>query len=299
MEEFLTSVYAIEERIRSKRPTNMLYYSKKNDKTKHLISLAERFNVSSKEVSREEIREYGAFYVALSIPAESLKGGTQWLKQEIKKLKDLPLATIVLLDGITDTHNIGAILRSCVLFDVNLVIYPERRAASGDGNIISRISAGGSEIINHGTVVNLNYAIQLLKENGFWIYGTDLTGTNIRTLERDSKKIAKHYALVLGSEHKGLSNQVKLNCDEILTIPINKTLNSLNVSVANGIFLYALQKQADKIQHVTNQKPKIKTKNINYSKKLPKDKLKKRGNDHDQFTPTKRKTRSVQGKYQK
>lgn len=167
MEEFLTSAHAIEERIRAKHPANTLYYDKESEKNAPLLRLAKLFGIPSKEVSREELKSYGAFHVALSIPQESLKGGTQWLKQQIKTLRALPKASILLLDSITDVHNIGAILRSSALFGVDLVIYPERRSASGDHDIVSRVSAGGSEVVNHGAIVNLNYAIDLLKENGF------------------------------------------------------------------------------------------------------------------------------------
>ncbi|NIZ40183.1 23S rRNA (guanosine(2251)-2'-O)-methyltransferase RlmB [Entomospira entomophila] len=240
-EEFLTSIYAIEERIRSKRPCHTLFYDKKSEKLAPLLELAKTFGIPSQEISREQLKEYDAFHVALSIPAETLTGGTRWLKSKIKRLISQPRATILLLDGITDVHNIGAILRSCALFSVDLVIYPERRSASGDSDIVAKVSAGGSEIVEHGAIVNLNYAITLLKESGFWIYGAHMQGTSIKDRSHQQQKIPSHYALFLGAEGKGLSLQVRKSCDELLSIPTSQALNSLNVSVAAGILLYSLQ----------------------------------------------------------
>ncbi|NIZ47306.1 23S rRNA (guanosine(2251)-2'-O)-methyltransferase RlmB [Entomospira nematocerorum] len=240
-EEFLTSIYAIEERIRSKRPCHTLFYDKKSEKLAPLLELAKTFGIPSQEITRNQLKEYGAFHVALSIPEETLTGGTRWLKNKIKHLVSQPRATVLLLDGITDVHNVGAILRSSALFGVDLVVYPERRSASGDSDIVAKVSAGGSEIIEHGAIVNLNYATTLLKESGFWIYGAHMQGTSLKDRDQQQQKIPSHYALFLGAEGKGLSLQVRKSCDELLSIPTNEALNSLNVSVAAGILLYNLQ----------------------------------------------------------
>ena len=149
---------------------------------------------------------------------------------QIAKKKDNPV--IVLLDGINDTHNLGAILRSCDVFDVAGVVMGKHNQVPLNATV-AKTSAGAINYVPVCLVSNLNQAIAKLKEEGFWIVATDGSGTmNYQDLKYDFK-----VGLVIGSEGQGVSQLVLKNSDYIVKIPQFGHVNSLNASVAAGILL--------------------------------------------------------------
>ena len=139
---------------------------------------------------------------------------------------------IVLLDGISDPHNLGAILRSCDVFNVTGVIIPKHRQVPLNATV-AKTSAGAIHYVPVAMVTNLNQAIQKLKEEGFWIVSTDGRATiNYQDLKYDFK-----VGLVIGSEGEGVSKLVLNNSDYVVKIPQYGHVNSLNASVAAGILL--------------------------------------------------------------
>lgn len=141
---------------------------------------------------------------------------------------------LVAVDQVTDQHNIGAIIRSADRFGARGVVYPRHGAASPtEGNPLLQSSAGTAAHIPHGSVVNLARALRELTKAGYWIYGADATGENVRTAV-----INRPTVIVLGSEDKGLRPNVRAACDALLSIPGGGFADSLNVSVAAGILLY-------------------------------------------------------------
>ena len=145
--------------------------------------------------------------------------------------------TVVILDSITDPHNVGAILRSCDQFGVSLVVIPEHNSASDiTGNeVIGRTSAGASAWVPVAIVNNLVRAAEQLKAAGFWIYGADAGGQNCCQIDFPAKS-----ALIMGSEGTGISQLLEKQCDTIVSIPTCGKIDSLNVSVAAGVLLYEL-----------------------------------------------------------
>ena len=149
---------------------------------------------------------------------------------QIAKKKDNPV--IVLLDGINDTHNLGAILRSCDVFDVAGVVMGKHNQVPLNATV-AKTSAGAINYVPVCLVNNLNQAIAKLKEEGFWIVATDGSGTiNYQDLKYNFK-----VGLVIGSEGQGVSQLVLKNSDYIVKIPQFGHVNSLNASVAAGILL--------------------------------------------------------------
>ncbi len=149
---------------------------------------------------------------------------------QIAKKKEKPV--IVLLDGINDTHNLGAILRCCDIFDVAGVVMGKHNQVPLNATV-AKSSAGAINYVPVCLVNNLNQAITKLKEEGFWIVSTDGSGkTNYQDLEYDFK-----VGLVIGSEGQGVSPLVLKNSDFIVKIPQYGHVNSLNASVAAGILL--------------------------------------------------------------
>ena len=141
---------------------------------------------------------------------------------------------LILLDGITDPHNLGAIIRSAECAGAHGVIIPERRA-SGLTATVAKAAAGALESMKIARVTNLNRTIDELKEKGIWMIGTAMDGEN--AFEADLTGPA---ALVIGSEGEGISRLTMEKCDRRLTLPMKGKIESLNASVAAGILMYAV-----------------------------------------------------------
>ena len=137
----------------------------------------------------------------------------------------------ILLDGIEDPHNLGAIVRSSEAFGVDAIIIPNDRSVQITSTVV-KTSVGTIEKVKIVNVPNINNAIRELKDLGYWIVGTDMEGTNYTEIDYKTK-----IGLVIGNEGKGISKVTADNCDYIAKIPMKGTVNSLNASVACGIFL--------------------------------------------------------------
>ena len=145
--------------------------------------------------------------------------------------------TVVMLDSVTDPHNVGAILRSCDQFGAALAVIPEHKSASdiAGNEVIGRTSAGASAWVPVAIVNNLVRAAEQLKEAGFWIYGADAGGENCRKIDFADKSV-----IIMGSEGTGIAQLLEKQCDTIVSIPTCGKIDSLNVSVAAGVLLYEL-----------------------------------------------------------
>ena len=141
---------------------------------------------------------------------------------------------LVILDGVTDPHNLGAIIRSAECAGAHGVIIPERRAV-GLTPAAVKASAGAVEYLPVAREVNLTRTIERLKKEGVWIYGTAMNGEDYRKVDYSGAK-----ALVIGSEGEGMSRLVGESCDKVVTLPMKGKIESLNASVAAGILLYAM-----------------------------------------------------------
>ncbi len=149
---------------------------------------------------------------------------------------------ILILDGITDPQNLGTLIRTAHCCGANGVIIPENRSASVTGTVI-KASAGAANHTSIARVVNLSNAIDHLKEQGFWIYGTDpASGKDFSSFDYGG-----HIGLVLGSEGAGMRPLIRKKCDFLLSIPTIGKIDSLNVSVAAGIILYEILRTFGKV----------------------------------------------------
>lgn len=155
------------------------------------------------------------------------------LKSLLNELESKDKAILMVLDGITDPHNLGAIIRSCDCFGVDGVIIPKDNSANINATV-AKVSAGA---INHIPVIvvnNLARTLEEIKEYGFWIAGTTLTESSTSLFEF---KPDKKMVWVMGSEGEGIRRLVAENCDYLVNIPLYGNTQSLNVSVATGIVL--------------------------------------------------------------
>lgn len=140
---------------------------------------------------------------------------------------------VVLLDGVEDPHNLGAIIRSAHAAGADAVIIPERRAA-GLTETVAKSSAGAIEHIPVVRAGNVRQEMERLKQRGFWIYGLDERGETLYT----DVDYTPPTAFVLGGEGKGLHEHVRKQCDFVVRIPMAGAVASLNVSVAAGVVLF-------------------------------------------------------------
>lgn len=145
---------------------------------------------------------------------------------------------ILLLDGVEDPQNLGSIIRTAETAGVHGIIIPERRAA-GLSSTVSRASAGAIEHIPVARVTNLTRTIEELKKEGIWFSGADMDGE----IEISKANLKGPMGLVMGGEGKGISRLVAEHCDQLIRLPMWGQVNSLNVSVATGIFLYEIRRQ--------------------------------------------------------
>jgi 23S rRNA (guanosine2251-2'-O)-methyltransferase len=148
---------------------------------------------------------------------------------------------IVLLDGIEDPHNLGAILRTADAAGADGVVIPERRAV-GVTPVVTKASAGASEHLPIAKVTNIARTVDELKDRNIWVVGLDERGTQTY----DSLDYKMDCAIVLGAEGKGVHELVRKKCDFVVSIPMMGKVSSLNVSVAAGVMLYEVVRQRGK-----------------------------------------------------
>ena len=144
---------------------------------------------------------------------------------------------IIIADGISDPHNLGAIIRTGEALGMQGLIIPQRRAVGVNSTVI-KVAAGALEYFPVARVVNLNQAIKQLQDEGFWIYGTTMDGESLY-----NTKLSGAIGLVIGAEGKGLSQSTIKTCDFLISIPTQGKTPSLNASVATAICLYEIRRQ--------------------------------------------------------
>lgn len=140
---------------------------------------------------------------------------------------------LVVLDGVEDPHNLGAIVRTAHAAGADAIVVPDRRSAPLT-ETVDRAAAGALEHMKIARVTNLSQTLERLKEHRFWIYGFDERGTELY----DQVDYATPTAIVLGGEGKGVGQNVQKHCDVLVRIPMAGAVSSLNVSVAAGVVLF-------------------------------------------------------------
>jgi 23S rRNA (guanosine2251-2'-O)-methyltransferase len=148
---------------------------------------------------------------------------------------------LMLLDGLEDPHNLGAILRSADATGADAIIIPKNRSVSLN-QTVAKVSTGAIEYVDVVQVTNLTQTIQELKKQGYWVIGLELDGS----IYYDEQDYKGNVAIVVGSEGKGISRLVKENCDVLVKIPMYGKVNSLNASVSAGLILYEVVRNRNK-----------------------------------------------------
>lgn len=155
------------------------------------------------------------------------------IEELIEKTSAKKDSVVLILDGLEDPHNLGAILRSADATGCDGIIIPKNRSVEVNDTVV-KVSTGAYEHVDVVKVTNLNQTIDKLKEHGYWITGLELTGT----MDYKDADYSGKCCLVVGSEGKGISPLVQKNCDLLVKIPMYGKVNSLNASVSAGLILY-------------------------------------------------------------
>ena len=159
------------------------------------------------------------------------------LNEFLEKVLAKKNSVVLILDQIQDPRNFGAIIRSAECFGVDGIIIQDRNSVSVTETVV-KSSTGAIEHVDIIKVTNISDSMDRLKKYGYFIYGAEADGET----EYYNEKFPEKLCLVLGSEGKGMRKKVKEHCDKILNIPMHGKINSLNVSVANGILLSEISK---------------------------------------------------------
>lgn len=203
-----------------------------NESNQEIIELAEEKNIKVKKLDKMSINKVlPPNNQGVGALVEDYKCIT--LDEAMRAEKENKL--FIILDSLEDPHNLGAILRSSDAFNVDAIIIPKNRSVKLNATV-AKVSTGAIEHVDVVEVVNLNQTIKKLKDNGFWIVGTDAnTEQTIHQIDVDT-----NLAVVIGSEGKGMSRLVKENCDYTVKIPMSGHVNSLNASVSAALVIYEI-----------------------------------------------------------
>ncbi len=246
MGDYVIGFHAIEEALKNTTVRSVLYICRNMEKRNSILESLGRTNpkVTVKKIAKADMDKMvvgvdhrGALLEVTSVSSAPTRKNEITVKEFLQSLESDSPATVLILDGITDVQNLGAILRSADQFATSLVIVPTRRSAQANATV-ERISSGAASYVPLATVTNLVREIELLQSQGFWVYGADMNGENLHNV-----KFPPRTAIVMGSEGSGMSQLVEKTCDHILSIPTQGHIDSLNVSVATGILLYEVMRQ--------------------------------------------------------
>ncbi len=204
-----------------------------------LITLASDQGVKIERESRQQLAERVSGRHQ-GVVAEIVGGTRQWDEAALfRVLEELPNpALLLVLDGVTDPHNLGACLRSADAAGVDAVIVPKDKSADLNATV-RKVACGAAEVIPFVRVTNLARTLEGLKQRGVWLYGT--AGEAENTIYNSD--LTGSLAIVMGAEGAGLRRLTRETCDHLVKLPMAGSVSSLNVSVATGVCLFEVVRQ--------------------------------------------------------
>lgn len=225
------------EAVRSGRAMRLRIGPRADKRIEDLLSLARQKGVAVERVDAATLDRASRGGVHQGVVAD-LSAGRDYSVAELIASAAPAAPLIVVLDGIEDPHNVGAILRTADAAGVHGVIRQERHSAALDG-VVAKASAGALAHLAIATVVNIARAVEELKEASVWTVGLDGASSE----RYDQVDLTLPTAIVLGAEGSGLRRLVRERCDRLVSIPMRGAVESLNVSVAAGVALFEAARQ--------------------------------------------------------
>jgi len=241
-EQYVYGVHAVKALLSNPhRSIQMLYINEDrlDKRLQDLLALAVQKNIRVAPLSAQKMNQKFPDFVHQGVVA-SAQSLPEYVESDLSRLLDMgPQPSLILiLDGVTDPHNLGACLRTADAAGVSFVIIPKDKNASITP-VVSKVACGAAESVPLVRVTNLARAMEVLKEQGVWIYGA--AGEAKASLyDLDCKT---SIALVMGAEDKGMRHLTRELCDDLFSIPMRGSVDSLNVSVATGVCLYEVARQ--------------------------------------------------------
>jgi 23S rRNA (guanosine2251-2'-O)-methyltransferase len=246
----LTGIHAVREALAARRPVQsvLIARGRHGDRLEEIVRLAHRNGVSVRFEERPQVDRAAGTREHQGVVA-LLAAETSVSLDDLLASDGSPSASglLVLLDGVEDPQNLGAIVRTALAAGAGGVVIPERRAA-GLTDAAVRASAGAAAHLQVARVTNMARAMEEIKEAGYWLVGLDERAEKHHT----DIDLTGPIALVLGGEGKGLHQLVKERCDFAVSIQTQGPVRSLNVSVAAGVVLFEVvrQRAAKRVDHV-------------------------------------------------
>ncbi len=229
------------EALRSGRPLNKLFVEKDNDDPSlmRIIAIAREKNIPIQYLERFKLDTMSQTRIHQGVILEVAAQEYVEVEDILKKAKEKnEKPFLLILDGITDTNNLGSIIRSAECAGVHGIILPKRRSATLNATV-AKVAAGALEYVPVARVTNLVQTLRELKAEGIWIIGADMDGDS-NYYDAD---LTGPCALVIGSEGEGLARLVKDECDLMVRIPMKGKISSLNAGVAAALILFDIVKQ--------------------------------------------------------
>lgn len=216
----------------------MVNKASKEGSIKKILAMAKENKVIIQEVDRHKLDEMSGSHAHQGVIAIT----SDYRYYDLDEILEIPKERgedpfFIILDGITDPHNLGSIIRTADAVGAHAVIIPKRRSVQITP-IVAKASAGAVEYLPVCKVTNIVNTIKTLKENGLWIAAVDMDGQTFY-----QQNLGGPLGLVVGSEGEGISRLVKQNCDFTVSMPMSGNVTSLNASVAGGILLYEVYRQ--------------------------------------------------------
>jgi 23S rRNA (guanosine2251-2'-O)-methyltransferase len=233
----LSGIHPVREALRAGRPLDRILIAKGSagPRVQEIVDLAREKKVPVRFEPREMLDRASMGVSHQGVVAFGSAERFATLEEAIAK-KGL----VVVLDGVEDPHNLGAIVRTAHAAGASAIVIPERRAA-GLTEVVARAAAGALAYLPVVRVTNVNRSLEALKEAGYWIYGLDERGEHIY----NEVEFSSPTAIVLGGEGKGLHEHVAKHCDYLVRIPMQPGgVASLNVSVASGVMLFEWRRRS-------------------------------------------------------
>ena len=228
------------EALKNNRPIEKIMVNKasKEGSIKKILAMAKENKVIIQEVDKHKLDEMSESHAHQGVIAIT----SDYRYYDLDEILDIPKEKgedpfFIILDGITDPHNLGSIIRTADAVGAHAVIIPKRRSVQITP-IVAKASAGAVEYLPVCKVTNIVNTIKTLKENGLWIAAVDMDGQTFY-----QQNLGGPLGLVVGSEGEGISRLVKQNCDFTVSMPMSGNVTSLNASVAGGILLYEVYRQ--------------------------------------------------------
>lgn len=221
----------IKEAIFTKRPIYQLYVDERMNDQNFLKFLKDK-QIKYQEVSKDKLYQLAKDHVHQGVVAD-VKDYEYVLLEEV--LSDSKMQRFIILDGIEDPHNLGAIMRTAEATKLDAIIMSKKGQVPLNATV-AKVSSGAIEHVPVALVSNINQAINILKKHHVWVVGTD--GSTEKTFYDLPKNVS--LAIVLGNEGEGMRHLVKQNCDILVKIPMYGKINSLNVSVAAALMMYQM-----------------------------------------------------------